>query len=817
MFCAYFYAKIDYVRGCAKVILDGHFKIDYTHNKAKDKAIFKGDKYRITILTERLVRLEYSENGFFYDGLTQRVINRDFAVPEFEVKEDSRYLEISTKYFKLSYMKGKPFIASKVAPDANLKVVLQNTDKLWYFGHPEARNFKGTNISLDEDSTKTSYCRGLYSTDGFASLDDANTLLINDNGELVFPTVKRLDTYLFMYRRDFGLCLRDYFMLTGRPSMLPRYALGIWWNRDEIYSFDDIKSLVTKFARNKIPYSVLLLGNNWHTKTDLPKTGYTFNTTLFPDPKEFITYMHNRGVRVALTIDPSEGISQYEGNYQMVKENLRVAEMRNIPFNAFHRDILMEYFHSLINPLNDLGVDFYFVDYYNRKDLYTLNALNYYHFNDYKKYSTRRGMLLSRNGLVAPHRVPVHYSGKTIVSWDTLRLLPFYNSTASNLGISWWSHDVGGYKDGIEDSELYLRYVELATFSPIFRFSAKHGHYYKREPWRWDIKTLGIVRDYCNLRHRLIPYLYAGAYQYHITGLPLVQPLYYKNPEIYDEPYYKNEYYFGSELFVAPITVKKDIVMNRAVEKIFLPGGMWYDFKTGKKYPGDKRYVTFYKDEDYPVFAKAGAIIPLAVLEENINVTNPPKKMEIHVFPGQSNTFKLYEDDGYSSLFEQGYYIMTYIDYNYLQNNYTLIIRPVEGKSGIVPPSRDYKIRFRNTREPDEVLAYIGKDVAITNYYVEENDFIVEIKDIPTTSQLTLNCKGKDIEIDAVRIINEEVDAIISDLQIETSLKDKIANVIFSDLDIKKKRIQIRKLKKDGLKSIFVRMFLKLLDYINDI
>lgn len=797
--------------------IDEHFKVDYSHSKSKDNAIFKGDKYRISILSERLIRLEYSEDGVFYDGLTENVLNRDFPVPKFTIREDNKFLEIATKYFKLSYVKNKPFAGSVVAPDANLKVTLLNTDKMWYFNHPEARNFKGTGISLDENSSKAEFQKGLYSTDGFASFDDSTCLLVNEIGELVAPTTKRVDTYLFMYRRDFGLCLRDYFTLTGRPALIPRYALGIWWNKDEIYSFEDAKKLLTKFSRNKIPVSVLLLGNNWHVKTDLNKTGFTFNKTLFPDPKSFINYMHERGVRIGINIDPTEGISKEEERYLTIKANLGITDEQNIPFNVFDNQILMEYFHNLIHPLNELGVDFYWIDYYNKKDMATLRALNYYHFNDYKSDQSRRGMIFSRNGLVSSHRLPIHYSGKTTVSWDTLKLLPFYNSNASNIGVSWWSHDVGGYKDGIEDGELYIRYVELATFSPIFRFSSKQGRYYKREPWKWDIHTLNIVRDYCNLRHRLIPYLYAEAYKYHQTGLPLIQPLYYQNPEIYDEPLYRNEYYFGKELFIAPITVKKDLVMNRAVEKIFLPNGMWYDFKTGKKFPGNKRYVTFYKDEDYPVFAKAGSIIPLAELDENINITNPPKKLEIHVFPGKSNIFKLYEDDGYSSLFESGYYIVTNIDYNYLQNNYTLIIRPTEGKTGIIPPSRDYKIRFRNTREADDVIAYVNRDIVTTENYVEDNDFIVEVKNVPTTSQLTINCKGKDIEIDAVRIINEEIDSIISDLKIETRLKEKIASILFSDLDIKKKRIQIRKLKQDGLDSLFIRMFLKLLEYVNEI
>ncbi len=793
------------------------FKLNYQNGVANDKAIFKGTKYRITILTERLVRLEYSENGVFFDGLTERVINRKFPLPVFTVQEDTKFLEISTKYFRLSYVKEKPFSASVVAPDANFKVALLNTDKEWYFNHPEARNFKAPSISLDEDSTKPKLVKGLYSTDGFVSIDDSKTLVITENGEMVRPENNRVDTYLFMYRKDFGLCLRDYFSLTGRPALIPRYALGIWWHKDEAYSFLDTKTLLTNFSRNKIPLSVLLLGHNWHTDVGLNKTGFTFNKELFPSPSGFLNYMHERGVRVGLALDPMGGISPKEERSALMRESLNILSEQTIPFNVYDHNFLLKYFDNIIDPLTNLGVDFFWIDTYNPKDLNTLSVLNYYHFNNYIKDKNRRGLILSRNPLVASHRTPIHYSGETIVSWDTLKVVPFWNALSSNIGLSWWSHDVGGYKDGIEDKELYVRYVELSTFSPIFRFSAKNGHYYKREPWRWDFNTLNIVRDYCTMRHRLIPYLYTEAYRYHQTGLPIVQPLYYLTPEIYDEPNYRNEYYFGSELFVAPITTKKDLVMNRTVQSIFLPLGTWYDFKTGKKFIGNKRYVTFYKDEDYPIFAKAGSIIPLATLEENINVTNSPKDMEIHVFPGKSNVFKLYEDDGYSSLFEQGYYIMTDIDYNYLANNYTLIIRPIEGKSGLIPPKRNYKIRFRNTREADEVIAHVDKSEVPTKSYIEDNDFIVEVENISTTSQLTINCKGKDIEIDAVRIINEDVDSIISDLQIETKLKEKIASIFFSELEINKKRIEIRKLRKSGLGSLFIRMFLKLLEYIQEI
>ena len=259
--------------------------------------------------------------------------------------------------------------------------------------------------------------------------------------------------------------------------------------------------------------------------------------------------------------------------------------------------------------------------------------------------------------------------------------------------------------------------------------------------------------------------------------------------------------------------------MNRTVQRIFLPNGIWYDFKTGKKFMGGKRYVTFYEDEDYPVFAKRGTIIPLAILDEkNINDTSNPKDLEIQIFPGQSNTYKLYEDDGTTLEYEKGAYLITNIDYNYQLNNYTVIIRPTSGTTRVIMPTRNYKIRFRNVRKPSDVLVYIGEEKQDNfEYSIEENDFVVSILNVPTNTQLSINCKGKDIEIEAERIINEDLDSILSDLQITTELKEKVATILFSDEEIRTKRISIRKLKRKGLHPKYITMFLKLLEYIAEL
>ncbi len=795
--------------------LGRQFEFDYEASKALSSNVIKGIKYRITILTERLVRLEYNENGIFEDRPTELVWFRNTPKVNFKVREDSRYLEVLTNYFRLTYLKEKPFYGGKVNSMSNLKIELLNTDKIWYYLHPEARNFGSPGVSLD-DSKKLKLTKGLYSVDGFASIDDSKSNIFNQDGTIMSRENTGIDIYVFMYLRDFALCLKDYYFITGKPSLIPRYALGNWWSRNMDYDDLSLKKLLSNFEDHEIPLSVVLLDKDWHKRTFNGKkmeSGFTWNKDKFKSPDMMIKYLHFKGVRVGLNINPLEGLYPYEDHFEELEKNLNQNAEGFIPFNVMDSNVVDNYLNLLIHPLDDIDVDFYWTDSNDLSKIKDLFYLNHYQFNDMKRNYKRRPMILSRNTLVAPHRYPVLYSGKTIVSWDTLKLIPLHNEAATNIGVSFWSHDVGGFYKGVEDSELYTRYVQLSVFSPILKFGSDSGKYYKREPWRWDIQTYSIVKDYLNLRHRLIPYLYAEAYKYHKYGMPLIMPIYYNYPEMYDDDLYRNSYYFGTELFISPIIKKKDIVMNRTIHRFFLPDGIWYDFVTGKKFPGNKEYISFFKDEDYPVFAKAGSII---VLGDNkfINDTTPPDDVEIQIFPGKSNTYNLYEDDGVSDLYLKNFYLLTQIDYNYMPNNYTVILRAIEGKSGIIPDTRNYKFVFRNTKQANDVIVYLNDSEIEKKSYVKGNDFIVEVKNVSTIGQLTLNCKGKDIEISADRIINEDIESIISDLQIETSMKEKIDNILFGNLSIKKKRIKIIQLGSVGLERKFVKLFLKLLEYI---
>ena len=795
-----------------------HFEVDLTKSKTPSSNVFRGKTYRISILSDVLIRFEYSETGSFNDYPTFFASNRSFGKPKITVEEDNNVLIIKNDIFILEYNKEKPFIGSKLMPDQNLKVTIAGTEKIWYFNHPEVKNFKGTAYSLDDTKGNIDFEKGLFSLDGFTTFDDSRTPILDAHGNVLSPNYKNIDTYLFIYNNDFGIGLRDYFNLTSLPPLIPRYALGVWWNKNEAYGEKDIQNLVYNFKKYDLPMSVLLLNECNRTKNNYSPISFSFDKTKLPNPRGLSEFLHKNKIYLGSNIKTEGLISVEEESYLEFQKYYNKDLNKNIPLNVYDPKLVDSYLKGIINPFLDKGVDFLWMDDNNKENTLRSFTMNYFLYKNFNLNKAKRNFIISRNFGICPHKYSALYSGETLISWKTLKLLPFFNSTAANIGVSWWSHDIGGYKGGTEDAELFMRYVQLGVYSPILRLSSDTGKYYKREPWKWDAKTYKIVHDYLKIRHRLIPYIYSEAKKYSSFCSPLIQPLYYKYPETYDEPLYKNEFYYGSELFVCPITTPKDEIMNRVVHRIFLPNGVWYDFKTGKKFTGGNRYVTFYKDEDYPVYAKTGAIIPLAKLDpQNINDTSAPKTLEIQIFPGRSNTYKMYEDDGTSSMYKEGYSFTTEINYYYKEDDFSVSIEPIEGKLGIIPEKRNYIIRFRNTKFTDGVQVFQDEVNVKCKRYTDENDFVIEFNDISTTSKVFVYCKGKDIEIDANRVINEDLEGIITDLKIKTSLKEEIDKIIFSDSNIKAKRIAIRKLRRKGLPSIFIRMFMKLLEYIEEV
>ena len=792
--------------------LGDHFNnINLNHLVANDDVTFRGNTYRITLLSPRLVRLEYNQAGQFNDLETSIVKKRDFDLPEFSKKEDEKTLVIQTVYFTLTYAKESTFSSR------TLSIKSADGTIEWSYGRKEVRNLGGIAPNLDDSSGTPRLLPGLFSTEGFVTIDDSNSLRLDEQSNVVNPTSKNyIDLYLFIYSKDFGLCLKDYYTLTGMPPLIPRYALGNWWSKEYDYNQQEALDLMDKFKRHNIPLSVLLLDTGWAKKDPSHpeiKDGFTFNNELFPDPKSFIEELHKNNLKFGVKINPKYGFSPVESSYEETKKYFEPNKNGIIDFNIYDMKSVDVFLKLFLHPLENMGVDLFWND-YNDEDQNKMYLMNYYTHNDFRRLN-KRSISLMRNSINDVHLNNVMYSGKIRIGWDYLKKLPYYTLTASNIGASFWSHDVGGSLSGVEDNDLYLRSVQFGVFSPILRFNTEKGKYFKREPWKWDVVTENIAVDYLRLRHRLIPYIYSEAYNYHKKGMVIIQPFYYYDLLLYDDENYVNQYFFGSSFMISPIIKPMDEVINRTIQKFYMPNGVWYDFKTGKRFLGNHKYIAFYPIADYPIFVKQGSIIPMAGEDSLMNCGNP-KDLEIHVFPGQSNNYHLYEDDGETTAYLSGNYCITEFDYNYRKSNYTLIIRKIDGTESVIPQTRNYKIIFRNTKKSEHVVVYENENT-IENIECEEtdNDFIVNINNISTSNQLVINCYGEDIEIDSLKLLKDDIDSILFDLKINTILKDEIATIMFNEeIPLSKKRIAIKKLKRKGLDPRSVKIFLKLLEYM---
>lgn len=246
-----------------------------------------------------------------------------------------------------------------------------------------------------------------------------------------------------------------------------------------------------------------------------------------------------------------------------------------------------------------------------------------------------------------------------MISWDSLKFQPYFTATASNIGYGWWSHDIGGHYRGSKDDELAARWVAFGVFSPIMRLHSTFSIFNGKEPWRFGIEAEQSMKRFLRLRHQLIPYLYTMNRRNHVDGLPLILPMYIEHPDeerAYDVP---NEYYFGSELIVSPIVEPTNRQLHVASSTVWLPKGDWFDFFTGHRYEGDKSIRVFRGIGEQAVFAKAGALVPMMKHQPNRNETDNPSDLEVLVFPGASNTFTLYEDEGGNRDYETGAIVET--------------------------------------------------------------------------------------------------------------------------------------------------------------
>ncbi len=644
-------------------MLDNHF-ICKTRPEANEKNVVFWQDYRVTVLGEKLFRVEKSEIKRFRDAATLAVWFRDMSPQRFTAEEIGESLVVSTPCVTLKIKQKREdcriIVDGEEKPvdnSGNLMGTYRTLD--WFDGDIDV--YHGEKIQLGY---------GVCSKTGVAVYDDSKSETLSVSGEIRKEYAYGSDEYVFAFGNDYRGAVKALYLICGGVPLVPRFSLGNWWSRYREYSDEEYLTVLHRFKEREIPLSVATVDMDWHYSEHLDEqkqitksgkntdfyggasgwTGYSWNKELFPDYKEFLRLVKAEGLKITLNLHPADGVRWFEDMYEeMAKAVGKDASTgEKIAFDIFDPTFCNAYFSVLHKPYEKEGVDFWWIDWQQGKKAGSLGidplwALNHYHYLDNAKNSCEP-LILSRYAGVGSHRYPLGFSGDTTISWATLRYLPYFTATASNVGYGWWSHDIGGHHQGTHDGEIFLRHAQFGVFSPINRYHCTATPTISKEPWTYKNGTGVLIEEQMKLRHKLIPFLYTCAYRANKNAEMAIEPLYYYHPNAVKAYEYGDEYYFGQSLIVAPV-VSPEEKDGYARVKAWLPQGKFTDIFTGDVYEvknADGEEKTLLRTlESIPVLAKAGTVLPLS--EEKGNGAPNPKQLTVKIFSG-NGSFTMYED-----------------------------------------------------------------------------------------------------------------------------------------------------------------------------
>ncbi len=697
----------------SKVKLDERL-IAVTHPEALKSSVVLGKNFRITVLTDRLFRVETSVTGKFIDDATQSVWFRNLETPKYKAENTENTVKITTDAVTLVFDKksGK----SKIVTKSGAVIPAMNKG-----------NLKGTMRTLDGNFGIYFFKLGIMSKTGVAVFQDKG-LILNKDGEVEARKTDTIDKYIFAYGTDYRTALKDFFRITGGVPLVPRYAFGNWWSRYRAYTQQEYVDLMQRFIDKDIPITVATIDMDWHWVnvderfgTDYKHsaanrfqgpgwTGYSWNTDLFPDYKGFLKWLNEKGFKVTMNLHPADGVRHFEDMYEDMAREMGIDPdtKTDIPFDMTDNRYINAYFKTVNHPYEDDGVEFWWIDWQQGKKtalsgLDPLWALNHYFTLDNAR--KHRPLILSRYAGVGSHRYPLGFSGDCIVFWSALRKQPYFTNNAANVGYTWWSHDIGGHMLGIRDDELYLRWVQYGVFSPINRLHSSNSDLSGKEPWSYRADVDHFATEALKFRHKLIPYIYTMNYKTHTEGRAICEPMYYAYPDEKDAFKVKNQYMFGSELMVCPIVSRINKNTGTAAVKAWLPHGRWTDIFTGQVYHGEKFLKLFRGESSIPVLAKEGAIIPLS--GDGGNSVKNPENLEFLIYRG-NNEFTLYEDQGEDLSYDVSF-VKTKAEVSENDGkDVTFTLHPSEGDLSLIPEKRNLSFSFADVSKA-QVKVYLNE------------------------------------------------------------------------------------------------------------
>ena len=503
---------------------------------------------RVQVLSPTVVRLEEQGPEGFEDRETFHIANRDNWEGTGVTREDvDGSVILRTSAFDIT-----------VPADAQDITGITISDKegnlLWkYKGMP------GSKVYLPDPGEEV-YAWEMSDTPrmtmpewGFTPQPAENTENVDTNG---FDTNNDApDMYVFLPQGDGVQLRKDFNKLTGQTEMLPLSALGAWDSRYYANTQDQaLKQIRDYHETYQVPLDNLVIDTDWRNASS--GTGYEINTTLFPNMEGFLQDANDMGVNVMFNDHPEPTKNdQGQQNSAIIPQEIQFR------------------FGNLTNLLK-MGLDGWWYDRNWHTTIvapegFTHEAIgaSLYSYAQKAVYPNERLFMMSNvdgssNGAdigapdVAQHRYGITWTGDTVGHQETLQdELEFTVQYGAIAGLPYISSDIGSHMTNTDSmtADEYVKWMQYGTLSPIYRphcswvGSADEG----RMPWLKGEDALNIIRDYVNLRYRLLPTYYNLSHENYETGMPLVRRLDFEYPE-YESAARNDQYLLGEDILIAP-------------------------------------------------------------------------------------------------------------------------------------------------------------------------------------------------------------------------------------------------------------------------
>ncbi len=486
-----------------------------------------------------------------------------------------------------------------------------------------------------------------------------------------------LDYYLIAGSPEYAL--ERYTELTGRPGLPPLWSLGYhqsrWGYKDE----QDIRTVLAGFVSHNLPISAL------HLDIDYMQGYRVFTVDLerFPDLASLIRQTNEQGVHIVAILDPGVKV---DPDYEVYQEGMRQGMFCRLPsgkickglvwpgwsvFPDFTSPTVRAWWGKHYRRLIEAGIEGFWHDmneptsfsawgsldlplavchdlegtggdHHEAHNIYAFQ-MNRAGYEAVRKLNpTKRPWLISRSGWAGQQRYAWNWTGDIESSWDALKVTI---ATVLNLGLSGFPYsgpDIGGFS-GNPSAELYLRWFQMSAFLPFFRTHSAIGTA-SREPWVYGEPYTRIIRQFLQLRYRLLPYYYTLAWETSQTGHPIVRPLFWRANQPFDPVVplldVDDAFLIGDHLLIAPVT-QPDCTSRQVI----LPDGDWYSLWDDEHYRGPAAITVPTPLEQIPAFVRSTCVLPMSdndALELHVYACHESK----HDNSLPPRRFALYSDEG---------------------------------------------------------------------------------------------------------------------------------------------------------------------------